>query len=256
MSALCAVAMSTPTPPLSYSAAAAERPNDMQVLSEYFHMLGSKVQEGRNMAHAPVCDLSKAKLPVASPTSLPAVSSGLQLKHVAIGRGTQNYSCSASNTTAPPVALGAVATLYNASCIASTYPDLLALLPGVSLTFNTSSTASKQAAPPSLIISGQHYFSNGTTPAFDLNTATENLGFAPCMKNSSVAAPSGAIKGQGGVGNGAVPWLKLTTRMGATGNLEEVYRVNTAGGQPPANCVGMPSTFEVQYAAEYWFFES
>lgn len=52
-----------------------------------------------------------------------------------------------------------------------------------------------------------------------------------------------------------MPWLKLTARSGATGNLEEVYRVNTAGGNPPATCAGMPATFEVQYAAEYWFYQ-
>ncbi len=43
----------------------------------------------------------------------------------------------------------------------------------------------------------------------------------------------------------------MLTREGATGNLQEVYRVNTAGWNPPATCAGMKSTFEVQYAAEY-----
>ena len=77
-----------------------------------------------------------------------------------------------------------------------------------------------------------------------------NLGFAPCAKNNSVFAPAGAPVGQGDQGHGAVAWLKLITRSGATGNLEEVYRVNTAGGSPPATCAGMPAAFEVQYAAE------
>jgi hypothetical protein len=76
------------------------------------------------------------------------------------------------------------------------------------------------------------------------------IGFAPCAKNNSVPAPAGASVGQGGVGAGAVPWLKLVTRLGATGGLEEVYRINTAGGSAPATCAGMPATFEVQYAAE------
>ncbi len=50
--------------------------------------------------------------------------------------------------------------------------------------------------------------------------------------------------------------VRLTGRdgaSGATGNLQEVYRINTAGGNPPATCEGMKSTFEVQYAAEYVF---
>ena len=81
-----------------------------------------------------------------------------------------------------------------------------------------------------------------------------NLGFAPCAKNNTVPAPAGAPVGQGDQGHGAVAWLKLITRSGATGNLEEVYRVNTAGGSPPATCAGMPAAFEVQYAAEYVHF--
>lgn len=76
------------------------------------------------------------------------------------------------------------------------------------------------------------------------------LGVAPCQKNSSVPAPAGAPIGQDNKGLGAVPWLKLTTRDGATGDLQEVYRVNTAGGSAPAKCEGMPAAFEIQYSAE------
>jgi len=82
-----------------------------------------------------------------------------------------------------------------------------------------------------------------------------NLGIAPCAKNNTVPAPAGSPVGQNNEGYGAVAWLKLLTRDGATGNIEEVYRVNTAGGSPPPTCSGMPAAFEIQYAAEYWFFE-
>jgi len=170
------------------------------------------------------------------------------LKHVAIGRGTQNYSCGAIETAAP-VALGAVATLYNASCVASTNPDLLSTLPDVALQFKLKDI-SKDTLPPNLAISGQHYFSNLTTPVFNLDTAAMDLGFAPCAKNNSEPAPAGAAMGQDDEGFGAVAWLKLLTRDGATGNLKEVYRVNTAGGKPPTTCAGMPATFEVGCAAE------
>jgi hypothetical protein len=226
----------------------------MKILSNYFSMLGSKVQAGRNMAAAPVCNLNNAVMPVASPTPLPDASAGLKLVHVAVGRGTQNYSCTA-NATAAPVALGAIATLYNASCVASTYPDLLAQLPNVALQFNLTSPDQASLSPSNLAISGHHYFSNSTTPAFNLDTTAMQLGIAPCAKNNSVAAPADASVGQDYTGFGAVPWLKLITRDGATGNLEEVYRLNTAGGNPPATCAGMPTTFEVQYAAEYWFWQ-
>jgi len=265
-SALCAIASASPL--LPYSQQAAERPAEMQVLSDYFSMLGHKVQAGRQMSQAPVCNLNNAVLPVAckhmysytvlsttdkistAPTPLPLVSDGLTLKHVAIGRGIQNYTCSQTNATAAPVSIGAVATLYNASCVASTYPDLLTVLPNVALQFNLTSYDQATLSPSYLAISGHHFFSNTTTPTFDLNTAAMDLGVAPCAKNSSVPAPTGSPVGQGGQGHGSVTWLKLITRDGATGNLEEVYRVNTAGGNPPATCAGMPATFEVQYAAE------
>jgi hypothetical protein len=183
-----------------------------------------------------------------APTPLAAPAAGLVLKHVAVGRGTQNYTCG-TNATAAPTAAGAVATLYNATCIASTYPDLLAAIPAVALQFNLTNKNQKTLSPSNIAISGQHYFTNATTPLFDLDTNLK-LGVAPCAKNSSVPAPANASKGQGGKGFGAVAWLKLLTRDGATGNLQEVYRLNTAGGNPPATCAGMPATFEVQYAAE------
>jgi hypothetical protein len=62
LSALCAVALSSPV--LNFSPGAAERPAEMKILSQYFSMLGQKVQEGKNMAQAPVCNLNNAVLPV------------------------------------------------------------------------------------------------------------------------------------------------------------------------------------------------
>lgn len=70
---------------------------------------------------------------------------------------------------------------------------------------------------------------------------------APCGKDSSAQAPTKTVA-IGRKGEAAVPWLKLVTKSGATGNIKEVYRVNTAGGSPPATCKGMPVAFEVQYA--------
>ncbi|KAH8595801.1 malate dehydrogenase-like protein [Bisporella sp. PMI_857] len=249
-SALCAVTMSAPT--LSYNAKAVEPPANMKVLAEYFQLLASKIQAGKNMAQAPVCNLANAKLP-ASGIALPAPGAGLVLKHVAIGRGTQNYTCGA-NATAAPTALGAVATLYNASCLASAYPDLLESIPNLALQFNLPPSPAP-LTPSNLIISGHHYFPTNTLPLFDLTTTTQKLGVAPCAKNSSTPAPAGASVGQGGKGLGAVDWLKLVTKDAATNPLQEVYRVNTAGGKAPATCAGITDTsFEVQYATEYWFY--
>lgn len=188
-------------------------------------------------------------LRAASPTPLPAPAVGATLKHVVIGRGTQNYTCDTTNSTAIPVAIGAVATLYNATCVAATSASVLATLPNFILQFNLNTDPSRPN-PANLLVSGLHYFTASGTPFFDLDTTETKIGTLPCGKNASAPAPADAMKGQGGNGNGAVPWLRLTAKDGATGNLEEVFRLNTAGGSPPATCDGMPATFEVEYAAE------
>ena len=167
------------------------------------------------------------------------------MKHVAVGRGTQNYTCDTSNPSNPPAAAGALATLFNASCIAALYEDLLEQIPGMAVHFNL--TGTNQLGPSMLPISGHHYFTNATTPFFDLRTQTLDVGEAPCAKNNTVPAPSNAAVGQ--LGEAAVPWLKLTARDGATGNIQEVYRVTTAGGSAPGSCDGMPAQFQVQYSS-------
>jgi len=106
------------------------------------------------------------------------------------------------------------------------------------------------------MMSGHHFFTNTTTPFFDLNTKNWELGRAGFSKTDSLAAPTGASVGQNGTGFGAVAWLKLTARDGATGGLQETYRINTAGGSPPTTCANnIGESFDVQYAAEYWFYE-
>jgi len=253
VSALCAVALSAPT--LPYETKSTAGAANMAVLSEYFSLLGSKVQAGRGQT-APVCDLSNAVMPVASPTPLPPPSAGLTLKHVAIGRGTQNYTCATSDSSSVPATIGAKATLFNASCVASTYPDVFTLIPRVALEFNLSSSTQSELVPSNLQVSGHHFFLTTTTPFFDLDTQNQDLGEVACSKNNTINAPAGSAVGQNNVGFGSVAWLKLIAKSGATGGLQEVYRVNTAGGNPPATCDGMPSSFEVQYASEYWFWSN
>ncbi|KAI1654872.1 hypothetical protein F4813DRAFT_190713 [Daldinia decipiens] len=230
----------------------AAKPDGLETVSEYFNMLAQKVEMGKYMSSAPICDISRAQMATA-PEPLTPPSPGLILKHVAIGRGTQNYTCDTTNATAVPVAAGAVATLFNASCVASTYPDLLNLLPKLALQFNLTAQEDARMGPTNLIISGKHFFTNNTTPFFNLDTTQNQIGEASCSKDSQTNAPADAPKGQ--QGEKAVPWLRLKTQSGSTGNLQEVYRIETAGGSAPATCQGQPAAFEVQYAAQYWFWE-
>ncbi|KAI1111755.1 hypothetical protein F5Y14DRAFT_464336 [Nemania sp. NC0429] len=231
-----------------------------EFVSEYFNLLAHKTNDAKHKPSAPVCDVSKAKMPTLSASPLPAPLAGLVVKHVAIGRGTQNYTCDTSNATAVPVANGAVATLFNASCVASTYPDVLHILPRLALLFDLpaaskgASAFSSKMGPTDLLVSGKHFFTNATTPFFNLDTDRYRIGEAPCSKLNASNAPSDAPKGR--KGEAAVPWLRLAANPGATGGIQEVYRVETAGGSAPATCAGQPAAFEVQYAAEYWFFAS
>lgn len=181
------------------------------------------------------CVMSNA-VPPTAPTPLPPPSTGLSLYFVAIGRGIQNYTCADSTASSIPVAIGAIATLYNATCIAASYPVVFSTLPGIALKVPLSSI------PDSLVASGYHYFTNSTTPTFDLG----DLGFVHAKKIATSTAPTSTPS--------AVAWLKLQAEaQGEVGGIQEIYRLNTAGGTPPANCSGMASAFEVQYAAEYWF---
>lgn len=178
---------------------------------------------------------------------LPPPSEGLTVHHVAVGRGTQNYTCDASNPDAPPTAVGAMATLFNVSCLASISQDLLEAVPNMAVNFNYDAEAAGPLGPMTLPVSGHHFFLNTTTPFFNLDTPTLDIGTVPCSKNNSVPAPSTAATGP--QGSGAVPWLKLLAKDGATGSIKEVYRINTAGGNAPATCQGQPATIQVQYSA-------
>ncbi|KAH9826359.1 Protein of unknown function (DUF3455) [Teratosphaeria destructans] len=201
-------------------------------------------------SNAPSCALSNAQMPTA-PAPLPSPASGLSLHHVAIGRGTQNYTCDLSNSTAIPVAIGAKATLFNVSCIAADQPELLSRLPEIALNLPIPDTRDK-SSPAYLDMSGHHFFTNLTTAYFDLDTSTNAYGQGAFKKVNSTDAPSDAMVGQYGKGHGAVAWLKLNTIDGKGEILQEVYRLNTAGGMQPKTCTGMAAEFEIEYSAEYW----
>ncbi|KAI3535052.1 malate dehydrogenase [Colletotrichum abscissum] len=249
--ALASLALAAPTyPTLNLQAAL---PGSIEQISEYFNMLATKVQATKYLSTAPVCDLSTAKLPEAATQTLGKPRDGLTLMHIAIGRGTQNYTCDTSNSTAVPVATGAVATLFNASCVGSLYPDLLDKLPVVAMDFNlTEEETNRRLGPSNLAISGHHLFTGKGVPLFMLENDGASVGDSYCAKNASMPAPLTAQSGQHG--EAAVPWLRLRTVEPSTGDVQEVYRIHTVGGSAPASCQGQAANIEVQYATQYWFF--
>jgi hypothetical protein len=201
---------------------------------------------------SPNCDLSTAldniSLPAANP-ALPAPGEDLFLAAVTIGRGTQNYTCG-SDSTAAPVSTGAIAVLYDVSCIATEDPDLLAALPGQALavTLPEDPEEDLMCGNQPLERSGHHFFNAQKTPTFDFTeSGDEELGLALMSVGSRSAAPV----------TGAVPWLSLNRGAGSQGVIQSIYRMNTASGAAPATCAGKPAgEFTVEYAAQYWVFSS
>jgi len=201
------------------------------------------------------CNTGGLSPPLGSGTTLPPPPYGQRVLHLAVGRGTQNYTCDSSSSSSTPKAIGAIAVLYNALCVASGNPDIFNLLPDISLQFSIPWSVSGSVSTSGILgyqnlnVIGHHFFSNSTTPVFDLGSA----GNAVMTKTDYVNAPSSAPQGQGSNTNGAVPWLFLTATSASTGPVKTVYRTMTAGGEPPATCNGMPGSFAVEYAAHYWF---
>ncbi|OQN98549.1 hypothetical protein B0A48_15811 [Cryoendolithus antarcticus] len=166
---------------------------------------------------------------------------------IALGVGTQNYTCNATSLTfGSNVAL---ADLYDVTRFinANTKNSI------TNLYLAASTTPIKN--PLQLQHIGKHYFTktvSGNSPNFDFTESGK--GFLQAKKVASVTAPADAWAGLKGQAYGAVDWLYLVDNgAGVSRQLGSVYRVETAGGKPPASCKAGEQAF-VPYAAEYWFY--
>jgi hypothetical protein len=167
---------------------------------------------------------------------------------VAIGRGIQNYTC--ATTSSIPVALGALATLFDATALAYLNEGLLNTLPGLIVHLPLPSSGKLAMAGCDSDILGHHYFDAAGTPTFNLSTLNK-IGYVG--KTASISAPVSASKGP--AGTGAVPWLQLNKKTGYTSvGISQVYRVETAGGNPELTCT-VAGIMSIPYSAEYWFFD-
>ncbi|CAI7668547.1 unnamed protein product [Penicillium palitans] len=206
------------------------------------------------------CSLAKVSLSLdATKSPLPAPSTNMTLKYVALGRGTQNYTCPyngsviSNSTTIKPKATGAAATLFDASCIASSSLALLHEVPAIISATPLGSlalmaTLVAQGTRSTNLIIGEHYFDAGGDPVFDMGLSGSNSWVAT-SKIASTPAPKSKSKSRS---SSDVPWLKLGYKKG--NGIREVYRVVTSQGDPPVTCAGQDATIQVDYAAEYWFY--
>ena len=123
--------------------------------------------------------------------------------------------------------------------------ELLDLLPSYLVSFDFQSLESSFLA-----VLGHHEFDASGVPVFDLG----NKGLLRGKKEAAIAAPEDAYKGPFDQGNGAVDWLELCAVAGSK-QIQRGYRVETAGGKPPKSCTGQPAFLQIEYAAQYWFYE-
>ncbi|KAL4807971.1 hypothetical protein BDV18DRAFT_110365 [Aspergillus unguis] len=194
------------------------------------------------------CPLDSITLPA---STLPSPSDDLSLKHIVLGRGTQNYTCVDDTADSTPSATGATATLFDASCLASA-ESLLHLLPEILKPIPLSNDDFLADVLHRLtgqdLVLGRHYFTADGVPFFDLRRGKGSEDdWVAAKKDSEADAP--AKPGYGLTGD--VAWLKLD---GTHGGFKEVYRVHTAGGSAPENCEGLDGELTVDYSAEYWFY--
>jgi hypothetical protein len=98
---------------------------------------------------------------------------------------------------------------------------------------------------------GTHEFrsvAGANTPTFAFDQLAAPWPVAQVAKANDTAAPESACPGLNG--EGTVKWLLLKDAGTSQGGVNEVYRVETAGGMPPATCRGRPERFEVKYVAQ------
>lgn len=183
------------------------------------------------------CDVSAMQQPKPATTPLPSPAGKLVM--IALGKGTQNYTCpTPNNPTATPTAVGALATLYNYSCVAANANEQ-------ERNYIDTAAEKMEAKNPLLAmlpVVGKHYFSDATTPTFDLTA----YGVTHFKKNASSPAPTTQTN--------AVPWLYLKQAANENTDMLEVYRLDTNNGAAPAACGDNTGAFQVDYTAEYWFY--
>jgi hypothetical protein len=183
-------------------------------------------------------DLKAVSPGLPPPTSSPTI--------IALGVGTQNYTC--NSTTSTYGSNVAVADLYDiTNLVNSNTKDSLC-----KLYLKNSQDCNADDNPLNLNHFGLHYFDSNSKPNFDFTKS--GYGWLQAKKGAGVPAPNSAYKGVKPNAHGAVDWLYLLDNgAGVSQKLQSVYRVETAGGSPPATCSGNEK-IQIPYAAEYWFY--
>ncbi|KAF7318567.1 hypothetical protein HMN09_00367000 [Mycena chlorophos] len=186
------------------------------------------------------------------------------LDSTTLGVGYQNYTC--SSTTLTYSSIGALASLFDLSCMASKpeFADVQSkaydiwIAPG-DVKASANSIGAKVDAPTLL---GYHYFINSPTspgtgalsPEWDFTLRSHDPAlFVVGAKVGDLPAPPPSDPGP----KLDVDWLMLDGVPGYDGlNLlaGEIFRVETVGGQPPSSCKAGSEPIQVKYTAKYFLY--
>ncbi|KAG1786828.1 uncharacterized protein HD556DRAFT_1007987 [Suillus plorans] len=201
--------------------------------------------------HSAGCDLSGARLNVpANQTQL--IAPTYAPSYIGIGVGTQNYTC---NTTLSTYTLvGAYGEIFDSSCLYGTSSFESAPTVAFNVWYATTGVTVQQIVTilglthNSAVLGQQYYVPNpvgtGLSPKWDFTSSGATAG----DPNAYVI---GAKVGDLPSSNSSdIDDLMVEAVEGELASL--VFRVDTDGGQPPAQCEA--GNITVKYTAQYWFF--
>lgn len=198
------------------------------------------------------CDVKDALLDL-PPTNILNIPSDAKPEFIALGVGTQNYTCTAAGNY---TSAGAVATLIDISCL---YDDDAIFDDIQDYVYNLIPMYSHHM--PSMhkleahmkyypYILGDHYFiakDGAISPVFDFRARSKKgdpNAFTVDKKLGNIPSPDGPKN---------VDWLELQNTEGQLSKF--TFRVDTKGGQPPKSCHKEGHKIAVPYVAKYWFFK-
>jgi len=160
------------------------------------------------------------------------------------------------------VATGAVAEIFDISCLASTRSKLVSTIHNDLFNFWNSSRAGSvtiqqlietlpNVVPANLILS-QHYFirnaAGGISPVWDFRATQKFKGVENAVFVGRALANIPDVNPTKNI-----PWLHIGKVSGDIS--DEIYRIYTVGGVAPSSCVsGTTKDISVKYTSQYWFY--
>lgn len=182
------------------AACAPVEPEVTMSVSTIGHLLSSFRHSPRDQTS---CSISAETLPVTGSGSQLPDPSGMTLKYITLGIGTQNYTCANNDETTKPALLGALANIYDVSCLVTKNSRLLDFFAKMAVKLPAKMVNDMITKHLGLSVLGKHYFS-GSVPLFDLRRDSRT-DYAYVSVAAKIPAPA----------TEDVDWLKLNAVDGS-----------------------------------------